>query len=338
MTEPIVSAKSATAAAAGIESSVVICTRNRVNSLKNTLSAISRLRFPDPSEIIVVNNASEDDTSAVVRDLARDYPVQLRVIEEASPGKSAALNAGINAARGSILAFTDDDALPEPNWLVELARTFETWQCDWAFGRVVPAWESAPPKWFGPDLSGMFALLDFGHEPFVVSERRHMFFGVNCAVRRVAIDALGPYRVDLGPTDALGGGGEDAEMFYRALSVGQRIVYAPAAVVAHVIPAARTTRAFHRKRMFSGRRNGYRLVCSDRAAVPRVMGIPRYQYRRALSDLGTYAKATVARNSAKAFSRELRLIFFAGIVQQAIAGKLTPQFGSVDAKIDTPGG
>lgn len=321
MTGRTVSTNPKTAGTA-FEISVVICTRNRSNSLKNTLSALSRLRFPGPTEVVVVNNASEDDTSPMVRDLALDYPVQLRVIEEPAPGKSAALNAAIRAARGSILAFTDDDAMPERDWLVELERTFETWQCDWAFGRVVPAWESAPPSWFGPDLCGVFALLDFGHEPFLVSERQHMFFGVNCAVRRVAIDSLGPYCADLGPTNGLGGGGEDTEMFYRALSAGQRIVYAPSAVVAHVIPAARTTRAFHRKRMFNGRRNGYRLVCSDRAAVPRLIGIPRYQYRHALSDLGAYARATLARDSATAFSRELRLIFFAGIVQQAIVGKL----------------
>lgn len=308
------------AKSAGI--SVVICTRNRAQSLKCTLLALARVSFPAETEVVIVDNASQDDTDAVVRAIAVDYPVPLRLIHEPRPGKSAALNGAIKAARGGILAFTDDDALPQTDWLAQLVQTFETWQCDWAFGRVVPAWESAPPVWFGPELSGMFALLDFGREPFVVSERRHMFFGVNCAVRRAAIDALGPYRVDLGPTDALGGGGEDTEMFYRALSAGQRIVYAPPAVVAHVIPATRTTRAFHRKRMFSGRRNAYRLVCSDRTSVPRLIGIPRYQYRQALSDLSTYAKATVARDAASAFSRELRLIYFAGIVQQAIVGKL----------------
>jgi glycosyltransferase involved in cell wall biosynthesis len=298
---------------------IVICTHNRSALLRETLEALALCERPGPVDVVVVDNRSTDDTAAVVVALAREYPMPLRVAREERPGKSAALNTGIALAGGDVIVFTDDDAVPDRRWLVELDAAFRATGCDWTFGRVVPKWQSAPPAWFGPELNGMFALLDFGDEPFAVTEPRHAFYGVNCAVRRASLEALGPYRSDLGPQSATGGGGDDMDMFFRALAAGQRIQYVPGAVVAHVIPPVRTSKSFHRQRIFNGRGDVFKVVAAHASSGPQILGIPRYRYRRALADLRGYAAGLVRRNRPAAFYHELRLLGFCCLVQQAVA-------------------
>jgi glycogen synthase len=100
--------------------SVVINTYNRGASLRHTLDGLARLdnwRF----EVIVVNGPSEDDTAAVLA----DYPGRIRVERCSDRNLSRSRNIGIRAAAGDLVAFTDDDAYPDPAWLDDLAAGFD---------------------------------------------------------------------------------------------------------------------------------------------------------------------------------------------------------------------
>jgi len=313
--------------------SVLICTYNRAASLGRTLASLEALEYPGAHEVVVVDNRSADDTERVVRTFADKMSVPVTYLRENRAGKSFALNAGIAVCSGEFVAFTDDDAIPDKMWLTALESAFEEHQADWVFGPVVPGWERGAPSWFSPRLNGMFALLDYGDRPFVVTERRHEFAGVNAAVRQSALCTLGRYRTDLGPTTALGGGGEDTDMFDRAVAAGQRIVYAPAVRVTHVIPAQRASRAFHRRRMLAGREQNYRLVASDTSRVPRICGVPRFHFRLAIDDLAGFAKATVSGDRGRAFEHELRLIRFGTILQQAIRARLRTSISPPPVKV-----
>src|SRR4051812_5519603 len=90
--------------------SIIICTANRAAELRDTLESLARVRQPGLVELLVVDNRSTDSTRAVVEDLVRGYPFPLRYLFEGEEGKYAALNAGIRAARGTIIVATDDDA------------------------------------------------------------------------------------------------------------------------------------------------------------------------------------------------------------------------------------
>ena len=127
--------------------SIVIATRNRNVLLGRTLEALARQRWPrEHLEVIVADNGSTDDTPAVV-DAARARGLPVRYLCVNQPGKSHAVNAALRTARGDVIAFTDDDVVPEPEWLTGLVRAIEETGADFVAGRILPIWEMDPPAW-----------------------------------------------------------------------------------------------------------------------------------------------------------------------------------------------
>src|SRR5581483_6600319 len=181
-----------------IDISVVICTWNRARQLDDTLRSLASLRTGCDLrwELVIVDNNSTDDTSRVVEQAAAAYPVPLRYIFEPHQGKSSAMNTGIAAARGTVIAFTD-----------------------YAGGPVHPIWERVPPRWFartGRTLWGTLAILDYGEEIFVFEDRTRIPLGANFAIRRRLIDRIGGFDPTLGRTgDRLLLGQELPEFFAR---------------------------------------------------------------------------------------------------------------------------
>jgi GT2 family glycosyltransferase len=97
--------------------SVVVCSYNGSRTIRDTLDHLARVDYPD-FEVIVVNDGSKDDTP----EIAKGYGV--RVISTENRGLSAARNTGYEAATGEIVAYTDDDAYPDPDWLRFVALGF----------------------------------------------------------------------------------------------------------------------------------------------------------------------------------------------------------------------
>lgn len=95
--------------------SIVICTLNRADCLDATLSSLAYLRHP-AFEVVVVNGPSTDDTKRVLARRANG----IRIVECPEANLAMSRNMGIAAARGEIVAFLDDDAVPEPDWLDQL--------------------------------------------------------------------------------------------------------------------------------------------------------------------------------------------------------------------------
>src|SRR5258705_5540917 len=98
--------------------SVVIATRNRQALLAETLAALAAQRWPrDRFEIIVADNGSTDATRSIVAKAAAAAGApSITQLFVGQPGKSFAVNAALRAARGDLIAFTDDDVLPDPDW------------------------------------------------------------------------------------------------------------------------------------------------------------------------------------------------------------------------------
>ena len=127
--------------------SVLICTYNRAALLAQTLHALSRATLPEHCalEIVVVDNNSSDGTEEIVRRAAAAGPIPILYVHEAQQGKSFALNSGRRAARGDVIALTDDDVVPAGDWLVRIAANFRADDLVFVFGKVLPRWEVAPP-------------------------------------------------------------------------------------------------------------------------------------------------------------------------------------------------
>jgi glycosyltransferase involved in cell wall biosynthesis len=310
--------------------SIVIATYNRAADLRQTLASLARLEPDGPWEVIVVDNNSPDDTRAVVEAAARTFPVELRYLFESQQGRSPALNAGIRAARGEIVATTDDDVRVPSDWLTRAAAGLAALGCDYVGGRVLPIWGGPRPRWI-PNRGGkqwaVIALLDYGPEPIEFGARVPL--GVNMAFRRAAFDRAGLFDPHTGRKAGTLLGQEVREWCIRARKAGVRGWYVPDLALDHIIPADRLNKTYFRRwfywrgisRALLYERSGLDMEAPERttldfATVPHIAGVPRYLYRKALGSCVGWLRATLAGDAVAAFEHETWLWFFAGIVGQ----------------------
>jgi glucosyl-dolichyl phosphate glucuronosyltransferase len=290
---------------------VAICTWNRAAMLDRVLAHLRTLRIPAGVdwEVLVVNNNSTDSTDATIARHAGQLPI--RRAFEPRPGISLARNRALRESRGDTIAWTDDDAFPEPDWIEKTLSAFDRFDAELVFGRVDPDWESAQPAWFTPKFRGMFALIDLGGEPRLVTESHVVGFNVNMAFRKSLVAKIGEYRTDIGSGRMAGG--EDIDLFQRAHRHGIRIAYQPEAVVRHYIPARRCTKAFYRSYTWGGSPNHLKLLGDEGRRVPRLFGLPRYFLRQQLAFFPGYFRALLRADAGEAFYCELKLIRLAGL-------------------------
>lgn len=310
--------------------SIVIATYKRAEDLRGTLASLAALQPDGPWEVIVVDNNSPDDTRAVVEQAAKTFPAPLNYLFEKKQGRSPALNAGIAAARGDIIATTDDDVRVPADWLERAAAGLARLECGYVGGRVLPVWGAPKPAWI-PDRGGkqwaVIALLDYGPEPLEFGSRVPL--GVNMAFRREAFERAGLLDPETGRRAGTLLGQEVREWCIRARKAGVRGFYVPDMVVRHIIPADRLRKSYFRRwfywrgisRAMLYERSGFDMEAPEQTTldfrtVPHVLGVPRYLYRKALGSLLGCVHAAVRREPVAAFEHELWLWFFAGIVRQ----------------------
>jgi len=222
--------------------SVIICTYNRATLLARALMAFQDQEHPPRAEIVVVDNNSSDDTADAVRRCSKDLQFVLPVayFHEPEQGLSRARNAGIAAARGDILAFLDDDAVPSPGWLAAIADAFATHpDAAAAGGPIEPEFEIPRPEWLGPGVEGYYSILDLGsdHQAF---PRNRFPFGANMALRRKTLGGL-RFSESLGRKGASLESDEERALFRQLRARGARIVYVPPMRVRHFVPRERLT-------------------------------------------------------------------------------------------------
>jgi glycosyltransferase involved in cell wall biosynthesis len=209
---------------------VAICTRERPDDLARTLDAVRRLR-PAPTEILVVDNAP---SSGATRAVTAGYP-SVRYVVEPIRGLNTARNRALREARGEVVAFTDDDAMPEVDWLEGLLVNFSDPRVVCVNGLTLPLELETPAQELFEEHCSFargFARQVFNgrfDNPLLVARAGA---GANMAVRRSLPDIVGWFdeRLDAGTPTQSGG---DHQMFTRILAAGYRIVYEPHAVSWH---------------------------------------------------------------------------------------------------------
>ncbi|MBW6397522.1 glycosyltransferase [Roseomonas sp. HJA6] len=171
-----------------LDVSVIICTRNRAESLRGTLESLGRLTLPEGTrwEVLIVDNGSTDATPAVIAEHEGRIPV--RRLAEPTPGLSNARNCGLRAAAGRYIAWTDDDVLVDPDWLSAYLEAFRTWPEAAVFGgRITARIDPPTPPWFTEvrgALTHMLAERDFGDAPLPLSiAEDRLPYGANYAIR-----------------------------------------------------------------------------------------------------------------------------------------------------------
>ncbi len=144
--------------------------------------------------------------------------------------------------------------LAERDWAAELLDEMRRRDLDAACGMVLPRWSSPPPKWLGPSLWVKLAVHDrraIESAPTASAERLDNYFSANVGFKRSAFARFGKFREDLGVVGGNPISGEDTELFARILARGGAMGFAPRAIVHHLIPAERMTRAYLRRKSFA---------------------------------------------------------------------------------------
>jgi glycosyltransferase involved in cell wall biosynthesis len=212
------------------QASVVVCTRDRPKLLRDCLQSLTMLHHP-PREIIVVDSAPSSDATC---QLSREFPGVHYTLSR-RPGLNVARNLGLAHAQGEYVAFTDDDARPDPGWLEGVLPEFAHPLTSIVCGITLPAELNTEAQWVFERYSSFgrgFCRREFTIENANLFGTGAVGAGVNMTIRKTALEETGPFEESLdGGTPTESGG--DQEFFFRVLARGHRIIYQPAALVWH---------------------------------------------------------------------------------------------------------
>ncbi|MDQ3754831.1 MAG: glycosyltransferase family 2 protein [Acidobacteriota bacterium] len=282
---------------------IVISTYNRAAELRPALDSVLAQQTGGVCyEVIVVDNNSTDDTRQVVESLIATAPVPLRYVFEGRPGIPHGRNAGIEAARASIIAFTDDDNRVAPDWVQQIKRALDAHpEVDYVGGRVLPEWSDEPPSWLTPAHWSPLALTDYGDASFYSNASNPVcLITANLALRRSLFDRIGFFAPRMLRCS-------DHELQLRAWRAGRQGMYVPQIVVIADVQPERLTEAYHRRwhrnhgkysaLMQYSEHLGIEIAAaheeSPTSAAPnalRLYGIPAFVCRRSLAKMAGWSK------------------------------------------------
>lgn len=193
--------------------SVVVCTHDGAATLRECLEGVHRLSYPD-FELIVVDDGSSDDSAAI----ARAHGATVVRIEHL--GLSAARNAGVERASGEIVAFLDDDAYPDTDWLQYLAAALRDERLAGVGGPNLPPDDGIVAECVAAAPGGPIHVLTSDREAEHVP-------GCNMAFRKSALDAIGGFDPRFRTA------GDDVDVCWRLQEAGWTLGFSAGAVVMH---------------------------------------------------------------------------------------------------------
>lgn len=258
---------------------VLMATRNRARILRDVLESYCHLQAPDSGwKLIVVDNGTIDETPQVLASFRCRLP--LHVLIEPKLGKNNALNAGLKLVEGDLTVFTDDDAFPCSDWLVQLRRAVDAQPNYTMFGgAVIPRWEVPPPPWIrwvelGPAFGMNSPSLKDGPLPaFALPE----IIGPNMAIRSKVFESGTRFDSSIGPRGSSYPMGSETELVSRLGGQGHRGWHVHQAVVEHLVRAEQLKKAwvFQRALLFGRGRHRWGSDPESKTWI----GVPRWLFR-----------------------------------------------------------
>jgi glycosyltransferase involved in cell wall biosynthesis len=209
--------------------SVVICTRDRPDSVGSALDSVAAQDYPD-FEVLVVDQSRGDETERIVEE-ARGRCPRIRLVRLRTPGLSRAYNAGIREAGSELVAFTDDDVVAPAGWLRSIALAFAAHPgVGLLYGQVLVPSELEVRE----NRDGVTPALTIPARELLDREHGFRVFGMgaNFAARRSLFERVGDF------DEVLGGGGplqssQDFDFVYRVFKAGESTLLEPDVVVYH---------------------------------------------------------------------------------------------------------
>lgn len=240
-----------------IRASIIIPTYNRCQSLERALQSVAKLDLPGGQfEVVVIDNNSTDNTPNVAHRF-RNAGIPLKYVKETRLSFTVARHTGADAASGEILSYIDDDVVVDSGWLAAVSDAFEGDQAVGIVGGpIFPTFEVEPPDWIKQyyPMSGWLSLLDRGPD----LHETHDAYGPNFSVRKDMLQLVGGFPADTIGVEAEGRpgvvekiyvGSGDVGLCAKVRKAGYKVIYAPGALVHHVIPPVRLTKKWWHSRL-----------------------------------------------------------------------------------------
>ncbi len=224
--------------------SVIICCHNSAKRLPETLRHLAAQQVPEgiPWEVIVVDNASTDDTSTVAR-TCPSSSLPLRVVSESQPGLRHARAKGMREAQHGIISFLDDDNWAAVDWISRVSDLFSAHpEVGISGGRAVGEAEVTPPDWF-PSIQGKYAIgPQHAQSGDITDFPGTLLWGAGMNLRRAACVELESMGFESLIEDRKGKElttGGDTELCFAIRALGWRLWYDDGLVLRHFIPKER---------------------------------------------------------------------------------------------------
>ena len=307
-----------------IDISAVVTTYNRSEMLATSLEALlSQNAGGVHYEVVVVDNNSTDNTRAVVEGLIATGHANLRYVFEPQQGISYGRNAGIAAARGDVIAFTDDDVVVTDNWIATIKRAFaENPGVSYVGGKILPRWSEPPPAWLTVHHWWPLALLDRGNDRFCVDASNPLCLPTaNAAFRREVFAQVGQFSGQFT-------GREDHELYLRLWRANVQGLYVPELVVMATVQPERYLKSYHHRwSNRTGKLNSLmrldETMSSDGALSMRerrpgvtLFGVPGFIFRQFVTESLGWLKESIRRDESEQLRHENRLCYLVGYVSK----------------------
>lgn len=228
--------------------SVVLCANSsaRYPLLVAAVGSVLEQTQPASETIVVI-----DHNPGLLKKVARTFP-DLTVVENVGPpGLSGARNTGVAASSGDVVAFLDDDADADSEWLAEMTAHYERPEVLGVSGYAEPNWQDARPRWWPEEFDWVVGC-GYRGLPVSTAPVRNLM-GCAMSLRRHVIDAVGGFDTSLGRTASGAAGCEETELCIRAAASFSPGVFLhePAARVRHYVSSERSTFYYFRSRCFA---------------------------------------------------------------------------------------
>lgn len=263
--------------ASDVSVSIAIPTYNRAAWLRRMLESLAHVDPPQgvPVEVIVVDNASTDETARLLEKITSGpFPFPFRCVHESQQGLDYARNRALNEAWGNWVVFYDDDVLVHRDWLTAFVSAVRQHKPDCVIGPVFPLFETPPPSFLSS------AVLDSvtsgysrkGEVARILSpQEAHQIPGCNFAVRKDVAQTIGGFDVSLDRVEKNVIGYGDWEFGRALVQAGKIVFYEPRCRVEHAVDHNKLSRNALRSRWFGfgaaarllGERRGRRYTFVD---------------------------------------------------------------------------
>lgn len=224
--------------------SVVICSYNSEQRIKKVLGCLLEQKDHDKIawEVIMVDNASTDNSVAIAKQIWKHPRVPLHIISEPKQGQSYATRTGIKNAVYDIIIMVDDDNYVSSNYISRAYEIMEAHpEVGIAGGRGVGVFEEEPPAWF-KDFEQALAIGPQADSEGYVDDRRGYIYGAGSIIRKPVYDYLISNNFKLMLKGRIGKSlvaGEDSERSHAFRILGYKLWYDPSLEFGHQMPAAR---------------------------------------------------------------------------------------------------